>query len=622
GEFAIIPESTKGKVLFVDSYHWEYQWSRRIREGLFEAFSMDFDENGLPLPGSGEVQLRIVQLDTKRNTSENFKVDAGKKARDIINEWKPDLVICSDDNAAKYLIQPYLIHSEIPVLYCGINHDASEYGLPADNVAGMVEIHNARGLVGMLEEYAAGDRIAFLSGDNVSGRKIGQSIGAQLETEVREVYVKSYRDWKAQFRILQKEADILLVETAEYFSDWDENRKSLEWFVSQITEIPTGAWDDSLKTVALITLERMGEEQGEWAGRTALKILEGEAAISDIGQVESKRAAVYLNMKLARELDVFFPSDLIDMAYLTNEMNEMHKVLYVNSYHLGYLWSDEVEKGIIKALSRSGLPIDLKILRMDTKRNTSREHGEAQALVVKEFIEEWSPEVVIGSDDDFVRYVLVPYFNGSGLPFVFCGVNSDAEPYGLDRSHITGMVEVNPVRETADILARLADGDRIGFLVTDLYYDHRAVEYAARTLGRDFDLVLAVHDMEGWQAAYLRMQDEVDMLFMASPSGLVDFDEEKLMDFIYSSSRIPSSNMVDAEIPYALLAVSKVAEEQGWWAGNRALDILQGTSPAEIPFTKNVQTKILLNMDLADEMDILFPPDLVQSAVLYRREER
>jgi ABC-type uncharacterized transport system substrate-binding protein len=624
GERSLSPSRTdiSYRILFVDSYSWDYQWSRRVREGLFTALNLDYDEKGLPLDTSGSFHLKVVEMDTKTNPSEEYKIQAGHRTKDIIDSWKPDLVICSDDNAVKYIIQPYFIGSSLPFLFCGVNSDASEYGLPAENVTGILEIHNAVGLVNMLHEYTDGDRIVFLSGNNLSGRKIGASVQEQLGGDVRLVFVDSYQEWKEQYEVLQNEADLLLLETAEYFPDWDGNRKALEWFVSQVTRIPTGAWDDSLKAIALITLERMGGEQGEWVGKTALEILRGELSPGEIPLVKGKRAAVYLNLKLARDMGILFPPDLIDMAHLTNKIYSLRKVLYVNSYHEGYVWSDELEMGLLKALSRSDLLIDLKILRMDTKRNSAEEEIKEQALYIKDYIEEWDPDVVIGSDDDFVRYVLVPYFREGEIPFVFCGVNCDASPYELENRNITGMVEVDPVNETVELLSLLTEGRRIGFLGSDLYYAWRIVDFSARDLGKDFDLVLMVDNMESWKSAYLRMQKEVDMLLLSSPSGLSDFNEDELLDFVQEHGVIPSGNMLDGEIAYAHLGVTKVAEEQGWWAGNAALEILDGRSAGDIPFTQNSQTKILLNMTLAGNLEVPIPLDLVQSSILYTDANR
>lgn len=40
-------------------------------------------------------------MDTKLNNAEAFKRQAAKR---IIDEWTPDVVVSSDDNATKYLI--------------------------------------------------------------------------------------------------------------------------------------------------------------------------------------------------------------------------------------------------------------------------------------------------------------------------------------------------------------------------------------------------------------------------------------------------------------------------------------------------------------------------------------
>jgi hypothetical protein len=45
------------------------------------------------------------------------------------------------------------------------------------------------------------------------------------------------------------------------------------------------------------------------------------------------------------------------------------KVLLIDSYHEGYEWSDGIVNGAKKAFKDSG--IDLKVFRMDTKRNGS-----------------------------------------------------------------------------------------------------------------------------------------------------------------------------------------------------------------------------------------------------------
>lgn len=81
------------KVLFIDSYHEGYGWSDGITTGI---------KTGLQDSG---VELKVIRMDTKRNTGDAFKKEAALKAKAEIEAFKPDVVIASDDNASKFLIE-------------------------------------------------------------------------------------------------------------------------------------------------------------------------------------------------------------------------------------------------------------------------------------------------------------------------------------------------------------------------------------------------------------------------------------------------------------------------------------------------------------------------------------
>jgi len=65
----------------------------------------------------------------------------------------------------------------------------------------------------------------------------------------------------------------------------------------------------------------------------------------------------------------------------TDNKYDGKKVLYVNSYHKGYPWSDGIEKGIHNILADTA--IELKTIYMDTKRNPEEEFIKQAALGVK-----------------------------------------------------------------------------------------------------------------------------------------------------------------------------------------------------------------------------------------------
>lgn len=91
------------------------------------------------------------------------------------------------------------------------------------------------------------------------------------------------------------------------------------------------------------------------------------------------------------------------------------RILYVNSYHVGFEGSDPITDGIQVVLERA--KVNLKVIYMDTKRNPSDEFSRAAALKAKTVIEEFQPDVVIASDDNASKYLIMPYYKDADLPF-------------------------------------------------------------------------------------------------------------------------------------------------------------------------------------------------------------
>lgn len=102
-------------------------------------------------------------MDTKRNKSDDFIKEVALKAKNIIETFKPDVVIAADDNASKYLIEPYYKNASLPFVFCGVNWDASVYGYPYRNVTGMVEVAGAKKLVDLLKDFVKGGKVGLLA---------------------------------------------------------------------------------------------------------------------------------------------------------------------------------------------------------------------------------------------------------------------------------------------------------------------------------------------------------------------------------------------------------------------------------------------------------------------------
>ena len=289
------------------------------------------------------------------------------------------------------------------------------------------------------------------------------------------------------------------------------------------------------------------------------------------------------------------------------------KILYIDSYHEGYAWSDGITQGVHNALKDSAAT--LKIIRMDTKRNANENFKKEAALKAKTVIEDYQPDVVIASDDNASKYLIAPFFNGKSIPFVFCGVNWDAGGYGFPSSNVTGMLEVTPVPQLINELKPFAKGDRIGFLAPDILTAKKEAENYKSVFGMKLTEYYA-SSYDDWKKGFKELQKQVDILIVDSDGGLYNNQKADMQSFVKANTTIPTGSAYDFMAHCTLFTFAKVAEEQGFWAAKAALKILDGTSPSQIPLEKNKEGKLIINMQIAQAMNANIPFEIIQAADL------
>jgi ABC-type uncharacterized transport system substrate-binding protein len=288
------------KILFIDSYHAGYEWSDGIVDGVQTV-----------LKGTG-ADLKVVHMDTKRNPAEAYKQQVGKKMRQEIETYQPDIVIACDDNASKYVIMPYYKNAKLPVVFCGLNWTAAGYGYPYANATGMIEVSLVGPLIDNLRVYAKGKRIAFLAPDNETERKEAEFYKKAFKGDlVAESFAKTFADWKDGYKKLQGQADILIMTNNAGLSGWED--KDAEAFILANTKIPSGTSHDFMAPFSMLAIAKVPQEQGIWSTKTALQILDG-ASPEKIPITENKQGTTFLNVKIANQLGVVFKPALMKGA--------------------------------------------------------------------------------------------------------------------------------------------------------------------------------------------------------------------------------------------------------------------------------------------------------------------
>ncbi len=288
-----------------------------------------------------------------------------------------------------------------------------------------------------------------------------------------------------------------------------------------------------------------------------------------------------------------------------------HTVLYINSYHAGYGSSDDVMAGVQETLA--GRRVRLTTFFMDSKRHPDDPFTQSKVREALQIIDRIEPEVIIASDDNAVKYVVVEHFRDGPIPCVFCGVNWTCDQYGLPTRNVTGMLEISPVRQTIETLKQYYPGlKRLVALSEDTLSEQKNKDalmpiFAELSLSAEYVLV---GTYEQWKAAFVQANRDADLVFLPTNGAIKGWDDADARAFIKEHIRVPVFTCDDFMMVYAVFGLTKVAREQGEWAARTALEILDGKSPADVPVTRNGRTAAWINPVLAGQIGFEPEPGL------------
>ncbi len=286
--------------------------------------------------------------------------------------------------------------------------------------------------------------------------------------------------------------------------------------------------------------------------------------------------------------------------------------LWVDSYHQGYEWSDGIERALDAGLKGK---CDLIKFRMDTKRvpATAKQKGEE----AKAFIDSKKPDVVIVSDDNAVKHILMPFYKDAALPFVYIGVNWSGDAYGLPYKNTTGMIEVAPVPAIIqEVKAASKDIKKAVFLSVDNETEQTDAKYSQKLFkagGIEMETVL-VKTMADWKNAFKKAQDSADMLYLSNNAGINDWNEADAKATAEAGSKKISVGIYQWMSPYSMIVMMKQPEEQGEFGANAAVQILNGKAPSSIPVERNKMANPIVNGTLVGKTQYKLSESLMKKA--------
>lgn len=266
-------------------------------------------------------------------------------------------------------------------------------------------------------------------------------------------------------------------------------------------------------------------------------------------------------------------------------------VLYLNSYHHGYEWSDNILDGVRSILDESEYKIDLQIEYMDAKKFN---YEDVTGMLLRLYLEKFDGEdfdVVMVSDNDAFAFasqyrdVLFPH-----VPLVFCGVN-DLKEDALSAGDITGVVENFDLMLTLDVAMKLHPGRDHMVVVGDESTAGVAIRRQIEAIMPHYEGRLSVEywskmGLEDVQKKAQALTEDTFLFFIPYYQTLDGqfFTAEEVMHSIYAHTKVPIYTAWQFLLGNGALGGRLLSGfKHGQVAASMALRILEGESVADIP---------------------------------------
>ena len=233
-----------------------------------------------------------------------------------------------------------------------------------------------------------------------------------------------------------------------------------------------------------------------------------------------------------------------------------------------------------------------------------------------EQIQKFKPDLIIASDDDAVKYLVVLHFKGKEIPVVFCGVNWSAEQYGLPAANVTGMLEVLPLKENLQQIKLFNPEARKMLILSENSTSEQNNKILLDTLFRsagfepEYELM---NEFEDWKIEFIAANQNFDLIYLPTNGAIKNWNKDEAIETVSQNIKIPVITCDDFMMPYCVFGMTKVAAEQGEWAAKTALEILNGKSIREIPITQNKKSKTYFNRELAKRIGFTKSNNLVKN---------
>lgn len=310
------------KIFYLNSFHSE---NFPLTEDNIAAFRKVLEDDGV------DFEIKQFDMNILRDPSEENKESSAQKAKEMIDEYRPDLLYATDD-AAQELVAVDYTNTKMPIVFSGVNEDPETYGYDkAKNVAGVLErVHFVETVNFLKYIYPDVKKIGVIG----SNYYLWEMVVERMKKTQEEIpYIEFtgwdlfpiYEDYQDKILDYQDKVDALIIlglvgikdrqgktVTTDIFSKWTvENSKLPE----------ATFWNFHVAEGSLLSVDVSATEQGKEAAMLAEGILIDGKKPSSFEFKPSTIGEKNINLKRAESLGLK-REDIPDVVLSTSKIYE------------------------------------------------------------------------------------------------------------------------------------------------------------------------------------------------------------------------------------------------------------------------------------------------------------
>ncbi len=299
-------------------------------------------------------------------------------------------------------------------------------------------------------------------------------------------------------------------------------------------------------------------------------------------------------------------------------------VLYLNSYHNGYAWSDHIQEGIRQTLAESPYSIVFQVEYMDSKKFHYQDTVSTLYALYRDKFRNKKFDIILASDNVAVDFLL--QFGEElfpGVPIVFCGLN-DVQSANLRATgrEITGVLENYDVVYNIELALRLNPQLRRMVIIGDDSVTGAAIRNQVLAQLGPFKDRLVVEEWSDYSLEqmldWVREQGPDTFFYFVPIYRDIDgqfYSAEELLEKVHAASRAPLYSNWAFLLGHGIVGGKLISGvRHGEMAARMALQVLSGIRASSIPIVEQADQAFMFDNN---ELQRLFispsqlPPDSV-----------